>query len=292
MVRVQFLLSWSCDSCVLFSIRWLEFLFFWFEKFKLFPVKAHFFRRTFISCTFSLQPWCFGIAPARGSPVIVIGHALTSRDYIKLNRSGLDFLVLVCRVQTVLFWMLFSNLLQLISSWLHGSCSVFAFMVFWFLCFVLQMMTGFFGFLVGKVQTVFPLKLIFSVGPSFIARSVCNHGALKLRLHVVALPASLAMSWPGEFTKLEQVRTWLLSSSLAEFQQFYSEWFFFNFASVYFFLATWFMFNFCPWGLVILLFCSPNDDWIFFVFWFENFKLFPVKAHFFRRTFNLCTFSL
>ena len=86
----------------------------------------------------------------------------------------------------------------------------------------------FLSFFVWKLQVVSPLKLIFLVGPSFIARSVCNHGALKSRLHVAALPASLAMSWPGEFTKLEQVRTWLLSSSLAEFQQFYSEWFFSN----------------------------------------------------------------
>ena len=50
------------------------------------------------------------------------------------------------------------------------------------------------------------MKLIF--GRSFIfCTFVCNHGALFLRLHVVALPASVTMSWPAKTTwKLNRSR--------------------------------------------------------------------------------------
>ena len=86
MVRVQFMLPGSCGFFVLFSIRWLDFLVFWFEFFKLFPVKAQFFRRLFIFCTFCFLSWGFETALALRSHVIVIGHALASRDYIKVEQ--------------------------------------------------------------------------------------------------------------------------------------------------------------------------------------------------------------
>ena len=111
-----------------------------------------------------------------------------------------------------------------------------------------------------------PLKIVFSEGPSFFVRSVCNHGALNLCLHVVALPASLAMSWPAEITQklnrsgLENLVLVLQSSNSFLLNAF------FNFASVKFFLSTWFMFKCCPWGLVDHLFCSPYDDWRFWLF--------------------------
>ena len=152
--------------------------------------------------------------------------------------------------------MLLSILLQLISSWLNGSGSIFAFRVLWFFCFVLHKMIGFFGFFDLKFSNCYPLKLIFSEGPSFFVRSVCYHGALELRLHVIALPASLDMSWSAEITKnlnrsgldflvlvLQSSNSYILNAS-------------FNFASVNFFLATLPMFSFCPWGIVVLLFCS------------------------------------
>ena len=106
--------------------------------------------------------------------------------------------------------------------------------------FVLFSMGGveFLNFFVWNLQPVSPLKLIFSEGSSVFVRSVCNHGALKLRLQLVALPASFILNA------------------------------FFNFASVNFFVATCFMFSFCLRGLVVLLFCSPYDDWIFFGFFF------------------------
>ena len=81
-----------------------------------------------------------------------------------------------------------------------GSCSVFALGVLWFFCFVLHKMIGFFVFFGLKFSNYSPLKLVFSEGPSFFVRSLCNRGALKLSLHVAALSASLAMSWPAEIT--------------------------------------------------------------------------------------------
>ena len=68
--------------------------------------------------------------------------------------------------------------------------------------FVLFSMGGveFLNFFVWNLQPVSPLKLIFSEGPQFFERSVCNIAALKKRLHVEALPASLAISWPAEST--------------------------------------------------------------------------------------------
>ena len=171
-------------------------------------------------------------------------------------------------------------MLQLISSWQPVLYSVFAFGVLSFFCFVLLERSGFLNFFVWNLQTVSPLKLDFLKGPSFFVRSVCNHGALKLHLHVVALPASLARSWPAEITKklsrsgldflvlvLESCNSFIMNA-------------FFNFASVNFFQATWFRFSFCRQGLVVPLFCSPCDDWISRFFQFENFKLFSVKLNF------------
>ena len=57
-----------------------------------------------------------------------------------------------------------------------------------------------FFFFVWKLQTVFPLKPMFSRGPSFFVHFVCNDGALNLRLHMVALPASLTLLWPTKTT--------------------------------------------------------------------------------------------
>ena len=73
-----------------------------------------------------------------------------------------------------------------------GSCGSFA----------LFSMGGveFLNFFVWNLQPVSPLKLIFSESPSFFVRPVYDHVASKMRSHVVALPASLAMSWPAEIT--------------------------------------------------------------------------------------------
>ena len=97
-----------------------------------------------------------------------------------------------------------------------------------------------------KILNCSPFKLVFSEGPSFFVRSVCNDGALKLRLHVKALSLSLAMSWPAEIKwklnrsgldflvlVLQSSHSYILKAS-------------FNFASVNFFPAPSFMFSFCP----------------------------------------------
>ena len=79
---------------------------------------------------------------------------------------------------------------------LRGPCSVVTFAVLWFYCFVLLAKVGnFFYFLVWKFQTVFRWK------PCFRKALFCAFcwflRALKLHLHVVALPASMTMSWPA-----------------------------------------------------------------------------------------------
>ena len=102
-----------------------------------------------------------------------------------------------------------------------------------------------------KFSNCSPLKLIFSEGFSFFVRFVCNHGALKMRLQVVVLPASFILNA------------------------------FFNFVSVNFFVATWFMFSFRPWGLVVILFCSPWEEWNFLNFFVWNLQpVSPLKLIF------------
>ena len=49
-----------------------------------------------------------------------------------------------------------------------------------------------------KSSNCFPVKTHVFVGPSFFVLFVCNHGALNLRVHVVALPASMTMSGPAK----------------------------------------------------------------------------------------------
>ena len=44
-------------------------------------------------------------------------------------------------------------------------------------------------------------KLMFSEGPSFFVIFLCDYEVLNLRLHVVALLASVTMSWPAKTTK-------------------------------------------------------------------------------------------
>ena len=120
-----------------------------------------------------------------------------------MNTSGLDFLALVLQNSNsfdlkAFFQLLFSLILtvykghiQLLilgavcSTGLFGQAKSLFFFVFFFVC---------------NLQTVFTLKPIFSEGPSFFVIFVCNYGALNLRLHVVALLASVTMSWPAKTT--------------------------------------------------------------------------------------------
>ena len=188
--------------------------------------------------------------------------------------------------------MLFSILLQLISSWLPASCSVFGLGVSWFFCFVLHGRSGIFEFFFLRSSTCFPVKTQFFRRPFIFCTFSLYHWGFE-NAPARGSPSSIIghIMTSRDYRKIEQVRTWLLSSSLAEFEQFYSECFF-QLCFIYVFLATWFMFSFCPWGLVVLLFCSPCDDGIFCFFGLKFSNCFRVETHFFRRSFIFCTFSL
>ena len=207
------------------------------------------------------------------------------------NRSGLDFSLLVLQSSNSFILNAFFNFASVnffLDTWFMFSFCLQGLVVLLF-CSPYDdwMFFLFFGLIISKCS---PLKLVFSGGPSFFVRPLCNHGALKLRLHEVALSSSLAMAWSAEFTKgwTGQVRIWLLTSSLTEFKQFYSECFFqFCFSS---FLPGYMVHvQFLPSGSCgsFVLF---SIRWLnFLVFWFEKFKLFPVKDRFFRRPFIFCT---
>ena len=128
---------------------------------------------------------------------------------------------------------------------------------------------------VWNLQTVSPLKLIFSEGPSFLERSVCNLGALKKRLHVAALSSSLAMPWPAEITKnlnrsgLDSLVLVLQSSNSFILNAF------FNFASVYYLLHAWVQVQFLLSGSCgsFVLFSIQRLDFFGFLVW--NFATVP-----------------
>ena len=138
-----------------------------------------------------------------------------------------------------------------------GSCSVFAFGVLWFFCFVLHKMIGFFGFFGLKFSNCSPLKLIFSEGPYFLYVLFVIMGLWNC----TCTRQPCQRHWPcheqASLQKNEQVTTWLLSFCLAEFQQLYSEIFFSISLQFISSCLHGFMFSFCPWGLVVLLFCPP-----------------------------------
>ena len=107
-------------------------------------------------------------APARGTPASVSDHVRTSQDYIKVNMSGLDFLALVLQNfnsfdLNVFFQVLFSLFLTVFKGHVqllffrgrvfHG--------VFWSRLKVFRI------FFVWNLQTVFPLKPMFSKDSSF-----------------------------------------------------------------------------------------------------------------------------
>ena len=94
--------------------------------------------------------------------------------------------------------MLFSIFLQFISSCLQSPSSIAAFRdrvfngVVWSMLEVYFFPSEIFELFSGKTHVF---------GRSFIFHTfVCNHGALNLRLNVVAWPTSVTMSWPARIT--------------------------------------------------------------------------------------------
>ena len=200
MVQVLFLPSESCGTFVLFSIRWLEFLVFWFENFKLFPVKSRFFRSPFTFSTFFviMELWncastwqpCQRYWPCHDQPRL---HNVEQVSTWLLSSSLAEFQQFFC-------WVIFFNFASVYFFQATGFMLSFCFQGLVVLLFCSPYDDGFFLFFGLKISNCSPLKLNFSEGPSFFVRSVCNHDALNLRQHVATLPASLAMSWPAEIT--------------------------------------------------------------------------------------------
>ena len=84
-------------------------------------------------------------------------------------------------------------------------------------------------FFVWNLQIVFPLKPMFSKGPSFFVLLFVIMGLYFVPAR--GRPASVSdhVMTSQEYLKVEHVRTWLLSSTFAKFQQFWSECFFSSF---------------------------------------------------------------
>ena len=155
----------------------------------------------FIFCTFCLQWLGFDLAPARVITGSISDLVVTSQDYIK--------------VEHVRTWLLSSSLAkfqQFLSECFFKFCLVY------FLFFMKSFFNWRFQapcvplfflkdgeyyscslFFVWNLQTVFPLKPMFSKCSSFFGQ-FCNDGALNLHLHVVALSVSVTMSWPAKTT--------------------------------------------------------------------------------------------
>ena len=129
----------------------------------------------------------------------MIDHVMTNWDYVKVEH-----------VKTWLLSSSFANF-QWFSSWFSFFSSFFYFKPYclrgpWSIdtCRVLCFPLGFFWkvknivsvlFTVWNLQTGFPLKPMFSEGPSFFVLFVCNERELKMRLKVEALPTSVTVSW-------------------------------------------------------------------------------------------------
>ena len=143
-----------------------------------------------------------------------------------------------------------------------------------------------------NLQTVFPLKPIFSNGPSFFVLFGCKHGALHLRLHVVALPASVTMSWPAKLTSkmnmsvLDFLVLVLQRSNSFDLNAFLSNFVLFNsyslrvpcsidvFEVLVFHWVFWKVEN----KVSVLFFCLKSSN------------CFPLKTHVFGSSFIFCTF--
>ena len=102
-----------------------------------------------------------------------------------------------------------------------------------------------FEFLGWKNQTVNRWNQCFRKDLHFLYFSLkwWSSGSAPARGRPVSVTDQVTTS--KDYIKVEHVRTWLLSSSLAKIQQFWSECFFFKFWLVYFLLFTRTIFKYC-----------------------------------------------
>ena len=123
--------------------------------------------------------------------------------------------------------MLFSVLLQFKSSWLLGSSSVFAFGVLWFLFFCSPCQDWNFWFFWSEIKLLLDETQVF--GRSFLFCFCFWWWSLELAAaHCKFVIVSYRVTSSWDYVKVEQVRTWLLYSSVAKFQQFRSDFPFFQ----------------------------------------------------------------
>ena len=144
--KFSFCLSRRVVFFVLFSMPRMEFLFFFRLKSSNSFSVILIFGRSFIFWSFvrNQEPLIFRQHEVALSASVTLSWPTKATK--KLNRSGLDFLVLVWQNCNSFNLNAFFNFASVYFFWLHVSCSVFAFVVLWFLCFVLPTKTGCFDF--------------------------------------------------------------------------------------------------------------------------------------------------
>ena len=169
--------------------------------------------------------------------------------------SGLAFIVLVLQISNSFnLNVFFSIFLLFISSWLQGPPWIVAFRGRVFHWVVWSRLEVFFFRL--KSSIFFPVRThVF--GRSFIFCNFCLYWWGFDFAPARGSPASVSdydMTC-RDYIKVEHVRNWLRSSSLASFQQYHSECFFFSFSSVYLLLVTRSTINRCFQGACVSLGC-------------------------------------
>ena len=208
-------------------------LFFHLKSSNCFPVKTQVFGRSFVFSTFCLWWWGFEFAPARGSSVSVGDHVMTSQDYIKVEHVRTRLLSSsLAKFQQ--FWSerFFSRFIYFNSNYLRSLFSVDGFrsLVFQWVFFEKSRIMFLFFFFHLKSSNCFPVKTqVF--GRSFVFSTFClwwwGFEFAPARGSSVSVGDHVMTS--QDYIKVEHVRTRLLSSSLAKFQQFWSERFFSRF---------------------------------------------------------------
>ena len=190
-------LGFCCPFGVFQKVAGFVSVFFSFELFKLYPVKTHDFERSFIFCFFFV---CKQVALNFHRHVVAVPALVTmsslAKNTQKLNISGLDFLILVLQSSNsfdlnVFFQVLLSLNITVykddIQLPVSGTCCPTP-----FFSKIENIVSGLFFRL--SSSNFSPLKPCFRKAFHSLFLFVCNQGALKFHLHVIAVPLSMNMS--------------------------------------------------------------------------------------------------
>ena len=243
-----------------------------------FPVKTLVFERYFLFCTFVCNHWDLKLRLHLVAVPASVTLSWLAKTTKKLNTSGVDSLVLVLQKSNNFNLNAFFNFPSvcfcLVTSSLFNSCIYRP-------CVSLGFSEGsrimFLSFLCLNFSNCFPVKTLVFERYFLFCTSVCNHWDLKFRLHLVAVPASVTLSWLAKTTK--KLNTSGVDSLVLVLQK--SNNFnlnaFFNFPSVYFCLVTSSLFNSCVYGPCVPVGLFKRSR-IMFLFFFscEIFKLFSL----------------